>query len=421
MNKTLRIIGWLTICAALAAPTVYGEWQQGQAMRLIDHNGREALNTTFGDRIMTLRHPEIEVQFQYNIATYDATITNVGSGSATQSNASAVLATTTAAGSSLVESNRTIRYAPGYEGIVLFTAAFTSTVPADGYSRIGLGNAGNGFYVERTSTGWGVCRRHATTDSCVDIASADPGLPEGCSVSIENLNLFRVSYGWLGIAPISYAVWCGGTVGWGTFHVIDLHGAQAGPHTTNPVLPMFAEVSNGATESVVTLQTSSWSASIADGAGATVNHCPIGSRSFSHTDTITASTTENSVFGLLNQTTFQSIDNQVTWRLLSIGGIKDGTSGLFWQIHRNATVTSASYTTDVDAVNSTAAADTAGTTFATQGIVELGGGLSGNSGDFSDISSQDIRVRPGENVDIGLTTSAGTGVSTITLRWCELF
>lgn len=406
----------LVLAAALAA---YNPFPKSQA---VDSGYREAFNSIFGDQIVGKRQSDIAVQFQYNIATYDATTSVAGTGSVSQSNAQAVVASgATGSSTAQVESVDALRYHPGAEAVVYFTAAVDDRPPSDGYARAGLYNDDNGFFIYVTDSTWGVARRNATSDTTTALASFSPGFPADCTIDVTKMNLWRISFGWLGIAPIHFSVWCGyPTPGWVTFHVIDLSNSQTVPTIQNPVLPMRMEVSNGSTAETVTLKTSSWNASTVNGG----NHnkaCGPSARTFSHTDTISASTTENSVFGLKNNATFQSKTNLVSWLLLSIGGATDGIAGVAWKIHSNGTVTSASYSSSIDATNSTGSSDTAGTTFSAQGTVIIGGGMGGNDGEFKDLSNLDLRVSPGDNIDIGLTATTGTVNTTITLTWCELF
>lgn len=389
----------------------------------VDVHGRDAFNTSFGDRIVTGRIDDISIQFKFNLATEPLTSTVTGTGTTTSADAMATLQSgATASSTAKLNSKNLIRYRSGHDGFAYFTTIWPNPpTNANGYARIGPFDSLNGFWWGYKGTTFGVGRRYEGVDiftpmSSFNVDKLDGTGPHNFKILPDNVNLFGISWGWLGIAPIFYYVFAGLKRGWVLAHVDDLGNKSTTLSTFDPVQPITAEVANSAAAANVKMRTGSWN-------GGTTGWFESDSwtaRYFQTQNTKTIGATKTSLFGLQNPTTIFSRPNKVIWELVSIGvAIDNGTSGII-QLHKNPTVTSASYGTAIDAVNSTGLLDTAGTTFTATGSIQFMGGAAGNSGAHWDLTNERILLYPGETLHASENSGSSTTQNvTVSVRWRE--
>lgn len=244
----------------------------------------------FGAAIIGSRYNQLEVSY----ATVDPdliptiTVTKTNGGDAINSGGQAVYSTSAnATGGIRAVTNATTTYRPHAESYGAFTAIFTTGV-ANSYQRLGIYDANNGFFIGYEGTSFGLTIRKAGVDTFTARASFNLDTLTGGAASKYTRNgtpetmdptkdqLYRIRYGWLGAAPITYEV-LSPDGNWVPFHVIRHPNLSATTSVNNPDLPITldAQKTSGATN--LTVSTACWAA------GSTSDLAPI-------TATLTADT-----------------------------------------------------------------------------------------------------------------------------------
>lgn len=388
---------------------------------LKDGAGRQGLNTVFGDSIQATRITDIAVQFQYNIASEDVTITTVDTGTITQSNHQAVAATGNGvSGSAIAESVDKLRYIPGHEGYAMFTTEFTSPVIGSN-QLIGIFDNDDGFFIGFIDTTFCIVRRKDGVDTIVNqsdfnLDKLDGSGAEGLNVDFTFGNVWRITYGWLGHATITFEVMeKDGT--WTSFHKILFPNSTNGTSIGNPVLPMRIEVTKTSGTANITLKTGSWNAGVIGEAN--INSCSNRYKSFAATATITATNSLTNIFTLKNISAFQTFKNKVRTKLIFLSAACDGNKLTSIRLIKNATLgVTASYTY-IDSGNSTIQYDTTATTVSS-GTTLLTLQLGKTDSRSLDIENLFITMLPTETLTFAAISSLATDVS-ISTRWAEEF
>lgn len=160
-----------------------------------DLSDRDPFNTVFGLRMTGERTVEIESNFRYNLASADFTVPSGNTGVTGVSDGLGFADSNGLTGTTVVEDTDSLRYRAGTEGGFIFTAAFPTT-DTDATQRIGGFNANNGMFVGHNGSNPFVGRRRGGTDTTVELADED----------WSGLNIFKLSYGYLGAAPLTYEI-----------------------------------------------------------------------------------------------------------------------------------------------------------------------------------------------------------------------
>ena len=200
------------------------------------------------------RTNQVELAFDTAFDTDVISNSATGGASATISNGHALYAsgTSTTAQVSGV-SVQTVKYRPGNEQYVYFTAAFTTPTSANRVQRIGLFDANNGFFIGYEGLTFGATKRSGGSDTQVAYASfnGDPldgsassnfkraGTPE--AIDFTKSNLFRSRWAWLGSAPVQYEVFSPDG-SWVVFHTLRFPNLQLNPSIESPNLPITIQV-----------------------------------------------------------------------------------------------------------------------------------------------------------------------------------
>ena len=384
--------------------------------------------SVFGDEIVGTRQDYISVQFPYGVSNFDTT-TVVANGGLVQSfTAMAVLTSGTGATAvAQIQSKRNLRYRPGHEGHIFFTAMFPNGAAANSTQWIGLFDNADGAAIGYNGITFSILFRQNSVDTIIPQASFNVDTlngagPSGLIINPANINVFRIAYGWLGAAPIKFQI-IDQNGDWITFHQILLANTIQSPTFLNPILPIRAEIRKTAGATNLSIATASWNGAIV-GEPSTA-----GSRFFtvgSNTITLPAAG-ETHLLTIRNKTLFQSKLNKVEVRisLFTGGTVTTASETSLIRLRKSAVVTGPAFT-NVDTANSVTEFSTAGTYVAGTGTPVLiipnntfGSGpfvLFLPQADFS------IFLLPGESITItGESLSGGGNLAIASLGWEELF
>jgi hypothetical protein len=388
---------------------------------LKDGAGRQGMNTVFGDAIVAGRETQINVQFQYNISTYDVTTTTVDTGTVTQSEHTAIVSTGSGvSGSATVHSVDSLRYIPGHEGYALFTTIFST--PVDGVNqKIGIYDDENGFYLGFIGLDFVVGRRRdgidfLTYQSEFNLNKLDGSGREWTAVDFTKGNVWRITYGWLGFATINFEV-MEKDGSWTAFHKIEYPNNFTETNIGNPVLPIRMKVlkTNGTATANVTLTTGSWNAGIVNG----LSECCNRYQSFSATAAITAANSLHNIFTLKSVSSFQTLTNKVRTIALFLSAACDGTKLTSVRLIKNATLGVTATYTYIDSGNSTIQYDTTSTTVSS-GTTLLTLQLGKTDSKTIDLEGLFVSMYPNDTLTFAAISLLATDVS-ISTRWKEEF
>ena len=138
-----------------------------------------------------------------------------------------------------------LRYIPGHEAYAYFTTIFTTGV-ANSTQWAGVFDSVDGFAVGYNGTTFSILHRIDSSDSTVaqssfNIDRLDGTGPSRITLDSTKMNIFRISYGWLGTAPITFEI-CRKDGQWFPFHMIQRANEESVPSIYNPVLPLTMEI-----------------------------------------------------------------------------------------------------------------------------------------------------------------------------------
>ena len=234
----------------------------------------------FGDTIVNRRHAEINALFAYSIPSDKITTELTTTGSAGISNSMALLQTGTAPnGAATIKTKTAIQYVPGHDVEFLFTGAFTSGGATNSSQWIGAFNDNDGFAVGYKDTDFAILYRNFTTGTLVEtiipktefnVDRLNGTGPSSINFIPANLNIFKISFGWLGTAPIIF--WIMRSDGrWFKFHIIERPNNFTIPSISIPMLQIHAKVINSGNTGNMSLYTASWMGGTIGEDDATVN------------------------------------------------------------------------------------------------------------------------------------------------------
>jgi len=380
----------------------------------------------YNDEIVTTRNDDIQIGFQYGISSFDTT-TSVFAGGFTQSFTSlAIVGTGTGATAfAQLQSAGFLRYWPGHETDLFFTAEFPNGSAASATQLIGLFDERDGAAVGYSGTDFGILLRTDTVDSFVPQVSfnldrLDGSGPSGFTINTQRLNLFRIAYGWLGASPVTYSV-MDQNGQWITFHKIIRSNLFAQPTFGNPMLPVTMQVIKTAGTDDLRIASGSW-----DG-GVLSEPLSPAVRFFSvNSALISIPATETHLLTLRNKTVFQGRPNRIRIFITIVGiapAITVQRVGIF-SVRTNATVSGLVFN-DVNTANSVAEFSTVGTYLAGTGIsvlqVPVSTRGSGPQSILLEQSSIEIQLYPGQQVTV-TGQSISTAFNTVAiLNWREEF
>lgn len=302
-----------------------------------DASGKESFNTVFGERQVSTLDDEVIMNVVYGkvFAKLNETVAN--GGTITASGSMLIAQTSTATnGRAEVETIQAVKYRPGHEFFAKFTALFTTGV-AGANQFVGPFSDTDGFTVGYVGADFMVCRRSGGSDNVITQANfsedkLDGTGPSGITLDPTKLNIYRITFGWLGIAPIYFQTLVNKE--WITFHVIDLTNQFITPHIEIPYLPIRLEVikTSGATN--ITARSASWNG------GTAGNKSQVASKTHAAevVETTIQSGVETQILSLRGKATISGIVNRIRSQLLLCTVSTDGAKSVSFKIYRDGTL-----------------------------------------------------------------------------------
>lgn len=383
---------------------------------ITDTAGRQSHVALFGDLISENRHDDINLIFNYVLSDYDVTSTVTGSGTNSIDNHQ-LLCATGASGTAKLTTKDIIRYKTSHDSWAFFTAAF-STPNATSKQYIGPNDSQNGYFVGNEGTNFVVGRiidgvEHTFPQTDFNIDRLDGTSASEYLIDTTKLNLFRITYGYLGIMDAVFEVWAGLRKGWVAFHFISLGNTQVDNAINNAFLPIQAYVES--TTGDVNIRSGSWAGGIVG-----THRNPADNRLFatSNTKTIVGSTLTN-ILTLRSKTTYASITSYIHSDLSFLSMAADGVKPVTISIYRNATLGGTPSYSDVDTTNSTMEVDTAGTTV-TGGQLLAQVVVGKVDSEILYFDSGSVSIRPGDSLTFAASSPNASDI-TVSPRWEELF
>jgi hypothetical protein len=389
-----------------------------------DFAGRQGFNTVFGEGVQAQRADSISCQFQYSNSARDVVPSVSGSGSTANADNMAAVHITGAVGSSTLTSKGAVRYRPGCECCAQFTSKYIGAQAGVQHMH-GFLNTTNGATFGTKDGVFGAYLLSDTVETFYPSTAFSHDKLDGSGSGFEldptKLNLYMVQFGWLGVAPIVFSVYCGSLLGWRVAHVIDSGNVAVQPHLGNPSLPLGVKVSRASgSGTAAAVHSASWRAGVVRGADV----ANAADRWFSTTvlDAAPAGSANvrYNLLTLRNKTTYQSKVNHVPHEISIVAFDNSTNRTLAVYGSKGSTITGGSAAADVSTADSTATIETGGTvTLGSQGPATV---LHNGDGTRIDVRDTGIIVYPGESFTIEVVGGQNyTGTFSVSVRWRELF
>jgi len=419
--------GYLKIDATTGAARVqlYGLTEGGNDVKSVSVSDEGHLEVSvqgprgvFGEIITANLTPVVAGDFVYGINSNTIASVLTGSGTATSANQMGVASTTAAATSTaMIKSAKVAKYRPGQGVQARFTAMFTtgaanstqiagmmnSTVDAFGF---GYNGAAFGVLWRRNSSDTWVARASWNLDVC------DGTGDSGFTIDPTKLNIYRIQMGYLGAFGAIMSVLNSVNGQWVDVHQFVFVNTTTTPHVTNPTMHFAIYAANAANTTNIAVSCASFFMGIEGerrGLGGTY-----GISSFK-----SIGTTQNNVITVRNNTTINSVTNRSMLRLRSLSVSTAASVPVIFQLLKNTTLGGSPSYTNVDATNSLAAYDTAGTTV-TGGNQVFNCAIGANGNQFSDLTEFDIFLLPGETLTVSAASISGAASNqVVALNWNE--
>lgn len=385
-----------------------------QKTQLVDNIGRQSLNTIFGEQIHGVRRADIASQFQYGYPAGNADTDTANGGTiATVESMLIVSTSNNIAGSAGINNKKALRYLPGHEAYIVFTAVFTEGV-ADSYQRGGLFDSNNGFFIGYEGEDFKVTRRRDGTDVRVGITLDDVFT----GFDPTKGNVYKISFGYLGFATIIFEV-LKSDGSWTSIHKIEYPNTATVTHILNTNLQPRMEVVNTGNNTDISMKVGSFTAGIVDGGRGdpTARRFTVGKTA----QAIVAGTLM--VITFRNKSSFASLVNYIQSQLTLLSFNSDLSKSSLWELEKNATITNSPTWADLDTDDSIMEAST--DAVVTRGTGQLNFSVPLGKVDrvlITDLEEQEIELLPEDTMTLFIITPGGTtGTYDFSLRRKELF
>jgi hypothetical protein len=374
--------------------------------------------TAFGDLRNAELTPQVALTFEYNLNVDMINVSTLTSGVATQSDAKLNLDTGTAVdGYAAISSIGVLKYRAGLGALARFTGLFTPGI-VDAQQIIGVGNQENGFFfgVEKTLGGFGILNRNTGSDTWIFQENWNHDTmtgtgPSGMILDISKLNVFEISFQYLGAGQISFYIEDENTGFFTLVHQIDYANNSTNTSLSNPSLPLLAEVQNIGNTSRVTLESGSM-------AGFVEGKNVVTGPSFSFSNTKTHSV-ETPLLSIRSKTVYQGVTNTVNsiMRLLSVAN--DVNFLATFRIYEDTTLGGVPAWKDISLPTSVMESDIDATSV-TGGRLKSVFSVGKDSGNSFNLKDLNIIMKPGSIYTI-TSESGASGEMGASLTWVEDF
>lgn len=388
--------------------------------------------TAFGDLRTAELAPQLQQSFEYTVNNTDLTINSIANGgTVTQSSGMCVLtSSTTTASSAKLISKQHAKYRSGLGGLTRFTALFTTGV-ADTEQYIGImdeeGSSAafkNGYAIGFNGGDFSILRFQ--NDVLFDVVQSDWDDPLDGTGESEiifdptKLNVFQISYQYLGAGAINFFIEDPKTGIFKLFHTIKYSNNNILPSTFNPNYHFTLWVNNKATTDNLIMKSSSYAYFMEGSTSFIELHQPQNSTGIKSKASIT---TEVAIFTIRNKTSFVSKTNFIDIFLENVtSSIEANSANNLGSVRlvKNATLGGTLVWNDINTTNSVVEIDVAGTTV-TNGTPIFPAPLAGkNDKILENLTSYKIILNPGETMTLaGLSANEATMQGS--LLWKELF
>jgi len=402
---------------------------------LRDPSGRANIVGVFGEQWATDVKNDILAQFSYGKSDYELKPDEVsGTGTVTiqSSNLLTVSTGTDSNASAKIESFNSVRYRPGHTTLVHFTALFTDPTADDSHQWIGIADGTNGFAIGFVDGNLTATRMRAGVHYHTDVSEFNGNI-DMSTIDFTKLNVFRIMYGYLGSAFITFEMLEPETNQFSTIHTIKYHNRYEETHIELPYLPIAMSVENTGNTTDVQIRSGSWQGGVMGmcdtcaNRGFTYPHAP---------GTIPiktgVGTTPVVLAGFKSVETFNGFANKIRAELVKFTFLPfDATADtvVTLQLVRGATITGGSYV-NIDGNNSTIQVNAtptgfsggrAGLTLTTIAITGHGNSPPQSTPANLDAEALQLFLDPGGEYAIVAFTQDGNVSVTWNVNWIELF
>jgi len=381
-------------------------------------------SSSFGDFRVVEPTPLVQASFVYGFNSNYFLSTTVTGGTATAANQlGTVTTTTTSASSAIIQTKKYYKYREGQGGLARFTSLFTAGI-ANNNQIIGVGDTVNGYFFGYNGTSFGILYRNNSVDTWTPQASwnMDTCLGTGGASNISGFkintvkgNVYQISLAYLGFANILFYIYCPLTDSFIKVHVLNYANLNTATLVTNPSMTIWMQsINTAAAASAISLSTASV-ALFNDGIVSTSLGAKYGKNSSKATIT-----TQTSIITLqCNATINGGIINKSTISIESVcftSSAAAGTSAATLFMTLNATLGGTPSYTNIDATNSIASFDVAGTTVTGGTLIRT------YVGSFNTTTlvtfSNEILLFPSDIMTFSITNGA-SATAGVSVNWIE--
>jgi hypothetical protein len=317
-------------------------------------------------------------------------------------------------GSAAIESINYLRYLPGHESQGLFTPVFSSNTNIR--QRGGIFDSENGFFLEWDGQTLDTCRRRASVDFCEPINLT--GVFDGVDLDPTKGNVYSISYGYLGFAPISFSVMTPEGA-WVLLNKIEYPNDNTLTHILQTFLPLRAESTNiGNTNDTILAIGSIWGGIVDGNIVAGSNKDPT-ARFFTQESPI-VSASDGVLFAFRSKDIYGGIDNRVSSLLKLVSCSTEGNKPVRFKLLKDPSFLSATWNNvSVDSVLEYST-DLVLNVSAEDGESFLFWDMAKSDSFFENVEEQNLLLPP-NGLAVFFFESQVSNEVQCSIRWAELF